>query len=72
MMLQVIPIPVPKEEPYILLKKKKQHSKTGGYERTIRIYQCENCRYYGKRKQCQSTRTGTPPKQDKTIRSNPY
>ncbi len=54
------------------VKETKQHSKAGGYERTIRIYQCENCRHCGKRKQCQPTRTGTTPKQNKTIQSNPY
>ena len=54
------------------IKEKKQRSKTSGYERTIRIYQCENCHYCGKRKQCQPTRNGKTPKQDKTIQYNPY
>lgn len=54
------------------IKEKKYHSKTSGYEQTIRIYQCETCRNCGKRKQCQPTRTGKPPKKNKTIQFNPY
>lgn len=50
----------------------KQRDKTSGYERTMRIYQCENCQYCGKRSQCQPTRTGKKPKQNKMIQYNPY
>lgn len=50
----------------------KQRDKTSGYERTVRIYQCENCQYCGKRSQCQPTRTGKKPKQNKMIQYNPY
>lgn len=51
---------------------KKQRDRDSGYERTVRTYQCENCQYCGKRNQCQPTRTGKKPKQNKMIQYNPY
>lgn len=54
------------------VKEKKEHSKASGYEQTICLYQCETCRYCGKQKECQPTRTGKPQKQNKTIQWNPY
>lgn len=54
------------------LTEKKQRDKTSGYERTVRIYQCENCQYCGKRSQCQPTRSGKKPKKNKMIQYNPY
>ena len=54
------------------IKEKTSRSKASGYTRTIRQYQCETCRYCGKRKECQPTRTGKAPKQNKIIQYNPY
>ena len=65
-----IPIPVPKEAAFH--NGKKQRDRASGYEQTVRIYQCENCQYCGKRNQCQPTRTGKKPTQNKMVQYNPY
>ncbi|MDD6958146.1 MAG: IS1182 family transposase [Dialister sp.] len=54
------------------ITEKKQRDRASGYEQTVRIYQCENCQYCGKRNQCQPTRTGKKPTQNKMVQYNPY